>query len=60
MLRPGVATDEQDLREHCARELAAFKVPRHVEVVAEIPRSSSSKVVRRALADRWREQEARA
>jgi fatty-acyl-CoA synthase len=60
VLRPGVATDEQDLREHCARELAAFKVPRHVEVVAEIPRSSSSKVVRRALADRWREQEARA
>ena len=50
VLRRGVATDEQDLLEHCAAGLAAFKVPRSLRVVEAIPRSSSSKVLRRVLA----------
>ncbi|ANH38649.1 Long-chain-fatty-acid--CoA ligase [Nocardioides dokdonensis FR1436] len=53
VLRPGVPTDEQDLREHCATRLASFKVPRHLQVVTEIPRSSSSKILRRVLASAW-------
>ena len=54
VVRPGVATDETDLLEFCASNLARFKVPRHVQFVASIPRSASSKAMRRLLLDQWK------
>ncbi|TQL48472.1 fatty-acyl-CoA synthase [Homoserinimonas aerilata] len=51
--RAGVSTDEQDLIEWCRGRLAGFKVPRAIRFVSEIPRSSTAKVMRRALAKRW-------
>ncbi|KIQ98280.1 class I adenylate-forming enzyme family protein [Lysobacter sp. A03] len=40
--------DADLVRAHCRRRLAAYKVPRHVEFVATLPRTASGKV-RRAL-----------
>jgi acyl-CoA synthetase (AMP-forming)/AMP-acid ligase II len=40
-LKPGQSAGEQELIEHCRREIAAFKVPRHVRFVAEWPMSTS-------------------
>lgn len=54
VVRPGVATDETDLLEFCASNLARFKVPRHVQFVGSIPRSASSKAMRRLLLDQWK------
>jgi 3-oxocholest-4-en-26-oate---CoA ligase len=57
-LRPGrPAPTVADLREHCARELAAYKIPRAVVTAAEIARSPSGKpdyawAKRHALAER--------
>ena len=34
---------------HCALTLAGYKVPKRVEFVAELPRTESGKLVRRAL-----------
>ncbi|MHA6668772.1 AMP-binding protein [Homoserinimonas sp. A447] len=51
--RKGVATDEQELIAWCESQLARFKVPRYIRFVAEIPRSSSAKVLRRELLQRW-------
>lgn len=48
--RQGHVTDEQELREHCAQQLAAFKIPKSFLFVRSIPRSAGNKVVRRALA----------
>ena len=42
-----ISADE--LRRHCAEELAGFKVPKRVEFVSELPRTASGKLVRRAL-----------
>ena len=53
VLRPGVATDEQDILEHCAERLASFKVPKHLSFVTAIPRSSNSKILRRELSARF-------
>ncbi|MBN9606650.1 MAG: AMP-binding protein [Actinomycetales bacterium] len=47
--RRGVAVDEHELLEFCAARIARFKVPKSVEFVAAIPRSSSNKVLRRRL-----------
>ena len=38
-----------ELRDHCAAELAGYKVPKRIEFVAELPRTASGKLLRRAL-----------
>ncbi|HEX9774621.1 MAG TPA: long-chain fatty acid--CoA ligase [Actinomycetota bacterium] len=50
-LRPGEATNEEDLVEFCRRSLARFKCPQSVEFVQEIPHTITGKVLRRALRD---------
>jgi fatty-acyl-CoA synthase len=50
VLRPGRQVDLAGLREHCGSTLAAFKVPRALHIVDEIPRTrSTGQVERRAL-----------
>jgi acyl-CoA synthetase (AMP-forming)/AMP-acid ligase II len=45
------AVDAPELRRHCEEHLAAFKVPRHIHVVTEIPKGPTGKVQRRMLAE---------
>jgi acyl-CoA synthetase (AMP-forming)/AMP-acid ligase II len=47
--RPGAAIDTEELRRHCAAELAGYKVPKRFEFVSELPRTASGKILRRAL-----------
>jgi acyl-CoA synthetase (AMP-forming)/AMP-acid ligase II len=42
---------ERELREHCARSLAGFKVPVTVTTVTEIPKGPTGKIQRRLLAE---------
>lgn len=51
VLRQGVATDEKELLDLCAAQLAAFKVPKEIVVLPKLPRSSANKVLRRVLVD---------
>ena len=50
VLRPGHTLDERTLRDFAAARLAAFKVPRHVVFVAEIPKGTTGKLQRIGLA----------
>jgi acyl-coenzyme A synthetase/AMP-(fatty) acid ligase len=48
--RPGVELDGGALRAHCARELAAHKVPKRVSFAEEpLPRTRSGKLLRKQL-----------
>ncbi len=49
VVRPGHAVTAEELIGHCRRELAAYKVPRSVVFVDELPRSSIQKILRREL-----------
>ena len=49
--RSGVELDPLALQRHCRDALAAYKVPKQVELVRELPRTSSGKVVRRPPAE---------
>ena len=51
VLRPGQEATPDELIEHCRLELAAYKVPRAVQFVAELPKTSTGKLMRRALRD---------
>lgn len=51
VLRPGAACSSEELIDHCKAALAAYKVPRAVEFLPDLPKTSTGKILRRALAD---------
>ncbi|TRZ99264.1 MAG: long-chain fatty acid--CoA ligase, partial [Rhodocyclaceae bacterium] len=53
VLRPGAACGEAELREHCRRELGAYKTPRVFRFVTELPRGPSGKVQRLKLLEQF-------
>jgi long-chain acyl-CoA synthetase len=50
-LRPGERADADELIAFCRERMAAYKYPRLVEFVEELPRTASGKVLRRVLRD---------
>jgi long-chain acyl-CoA synthetase len=51
MLKPGASASGKELVEHCRKHLAAYKLPRAVQFVANVPVTSSGKIMRRLLRD---------
>jgi long-chain acyl-CoA synthetase len=50
VLRPGQNVTADELRSYCRQKLAAYKVPKHIEFRASLPKSTIGKVLRRVLA----------
>jgi len=48
-LRPAAVAEPDDLIAHCRERLAAFKYPRRVSIVSELPRSATGKILRSRL-----------
>ncbi|MFD9890210.1 AMP-binding protein [Amycolatopsis sp. NPDC059027] len=46
---PGVTADPRELVAYCKERLAAFKYPRTIEVLGELPKTVSGKILRREL-----------
>ncbi|AKU98802.1 Long-chain-fatty-acid--CoA ligase [Labilithrix luteola] len=51
-LKPGTTATEQELIDFCRSKIAAYKYPRSVEIVDEVPKTATGKFLRRALRDR--------
>ncbi|MGX1758902.1 AMP-binding protein [Streptomyces lydicus] len=51
-LRPGTSPDPAELAAYCKERLAAYKYPRAVEILAELPKTTSGKILRRELRHR--------
>ena len=49
IIREGMAVDEKELRSFCRENLANYKVPKYFELVADLPRSPTGKVLKRML-----------
>lgn len=56
-LRPGVETDPDELAVYCKERLAAYKYPRQVEILPDLPKTASGKILRRELRSRSRDSE---
>jgi long-chain acyl-CoA synthetase len=52
VLQPGRKATAEELIAHCRENLAAYKVPREIEFLAELPKSGVMKVLRRELRER--------
>ncbi|GHD82894.1 long-chain acyl-CoA synthetase [Salinibacterium amurskyense] len=57
VLAPGASLDESAIRESLRRNLAAYKVPKRVVVVDELPRSLIGKVLRRQVREQLLEKD---
>lgn len=55
-LRAGRAIDESALIGFCREHMAAYKYPRSIEFLDELPKTASGKILRRDLRDRARRQ----
>jgi len=49
VLRPGATATEAEVIEHCRPHLAAYKLPRSIRFVPDLPKTSTGKVMRREL-----------
>jgi long-chain acyl-CoA synthetase len=49
VLRPGATATEAEIIDHCRPHLAAYKRPRSVRFVPDLPKTSTGKVMRREL-----------
>src|ERR1700680_2241277 len=49
--QPGVTLDVADIRSRLKTSLADYKVPKHVEIQAQLPREDSGKIFKRRLRD---------
>ena len=47
--RDGMTVDEKELRAFCRENLASYKVPKYFEIVADLPRTPTGKVLKRML-----------
>jgi len=50
VLKPGTSSSEAEIIEHCRPHLAAYKLPRSVRFVPDLPKTSTGKIMRRELA----------
>lgn len=51
-LKPGATATEEELIAHCRERMAAYKYPRTVVLVEELPKTVTGKILRRELRDR--------
>ncbi len=51
--RPGKTVSADDLTAFCRERMAGFKVPKFVEVVDQLPKNASGKVLKRELRERF-------
>ena len=54
-LKAGSAVTAEELAAHCKQRLAAYKYPRQVEIIAELPKTVTGKILRRELRARARQ-----
>jgi fatty-acyl-CoA synthase len=51
ILRPGMQSDEQEIREFCRGQIAHYKVPRHVRFVDSFPMTITGKIQKFVLSE---------
>jgi long-chain acyl-CoA synthetase len=51
-IKPGESVTADELIAYCRERIAAYKYPRQIEFVDELPKTASGKVLRRELRDR--------
>ncbi|PIC64485.1 long-chain fatty acid--CoA ligase [Sporosarcina sp. P13] len=54
VLKEGSKATEQTVHDFCAKRLAKYKVPKHIEFLKELPKNATGKILRRSLKNQIR------
>ena len=58
VVKPGAKFDESEFEQCCRARLTGYKIPRSIDIVTELPRAPSGKILKRVLrAPYWNSQE---
>jgi acyl-CoA synthetase (AMP-forming)/AMP-acid ligase II len=49
VLKPGETLTAEEIKQHCMKKMAKFKVPKEIEFIDQLPRNPSGKVLKRDL-----------
>ncbi len=52
-LKPGAQATEEELIEHCRKNLTSYKKPKSVEFMAELPKSAVGKILKREIKEKY-------
>jgi long-chain acyl-CoA synthetase len=52
-LKPGAEATAEEIIQHCRGQIAAFKVPKSIDFVSELPKSGAGKVLKRDLREKY-------
>lgn len=55
VLKPGSTLAAESLRDHCKGQIAHFKIPRHVQIVTDLPLTATGKPQKFVMRDRMQE-----
>jgi len=55
VLKDGAKIAEQDLIDHCRKDLADYKCPKTIHIVTDIPKGPTGKLLKRELAETFRD-----
>ncbi len=53
VLKDGTSTPLQDIHGYCRENLTHYKAPKHIEIVDQLPKNASGKILKRELRDRY-------
>jgi long-chain acyl-CoA synthetase len=53
VLKDGVKASEDDLISHCQKDLADYKCPKTIRIVADIPKGPTGKLLKRELVNKF-------
>lgn len=60
VLKPGANATAEELIQHCKGQIAAYKVPKSIEFIQELPKSGAGKILKRDLREKfWKEHDRR-
>ena len=51
--RPGHSVSEEEVLQFCRERMASYKAPKFVEVIDELPKNASGKILKRELRERF-------
>lgn len=54
VLKPGHQATEDEIIQHCKKQIAGFKAPKSVDFVPELPKTGSGKIYKKGLKARYR------
>jgi long-chain acyl-CoA synthetase len=55
VLKPGTSASEEELKAFCKENMAAYKIPKQIEYLSELPKTTVGKILRRELVRMHRE-----